>query len=79
MKKAGILLSFLVGMNFVSAQEKPVSETQADLSIVNKTAYNPYRKGAIFLYWGWNRAIYSNSDVHFRGNGYDFTLHNYDS
>ena len=29
MKKAGILLSFLVGMNFVSAQEKPVSETQA--------------------------------------------------
>ena len=36
MKKAGILLSFLVGMNFVSAQEKPVSETQADLSIVNK-------------------------------------------
>ena len=76
MKKAGILLSFLVGMNFVSAQEKPVSETQADLSIVNKITYNPYRKGAIFLYWGWNRAIYSNSDVHFRGNGYDFTLHN---
>ena len=36
MKKAGILLSFLVGMNFVSAQEKPVSEIQADLSIVNK-------------------------------------------
>ena len=37
MKKAGILLSFLVGMNIVSAQEKPVSETQAaDLSIVNK-------------------------------------------
>lgn len=38
MKKAGILLSFLVGMNFVSAQEKPVSETQADLSIVYKIA-----------------------------------------
>ena len=36
MKKAGILLSFLVGMNFVSAQEKPVSEIQADLSMVNK-------------------------------------------
>ena len=76
MKKTAILLSFLVGMNFVSAQEKPVSETQADLSIVYKTAYNPYRKGAIFLYWGWNRALYSNSDVHFRGNDYDFTLHN---
>ncbi len=36
MKKAGILLSFFVGMNFVSVQEKPVSETQADLSIVYK-------------------------------------------
>ncbi len=38
MKKAGILLSFLVGISYVSAQEKPVSETQADLSIVNKNS-----------------------------------------
>ena len=73
MKKTAILLSFLVGMNLVSAQEKPAPVRKADH---NQTAYNPYRKGAIFLYWGWNRAIYSNSDVHFRGNGYDFTLHN---
>ncbi|QVY67584.1 hypothetical protein JOP69_17100 [Polaribacter sp. Q13] len=35
-------------------------------------------KGKFFFYWGWNRANYSNSDIHFKGdNGsYDFTLHN---
>ena len=36
MKKAGILLSFLVGISFVSAQEKPVSETQTDLLLYTK-------------------------------------------
>ena len=57
MKKTAILLSFLVGMNLVSAQEKSVPARKADH---NQTAYNPYRKGAIFLYRGWNRALYSN-------------------
>ena len=31
-------------------------------------------KGKIFLYWGWNRATYSNADISFKGNNYDFTL-----
>jgi hypothetical protein len=31
-------------------------------------------KGKFFVYWGWNRANYSNSDIHFTGNNYDFTL-----
>lgn len=38
--------------------------------------YNPYRKGAVFLFWGWNRAWYSNSDIRFKGTNYDFTLNN---
>ncbi len=33
------------------------------------------RKGKIYLYWGWNRAQYTNSDIHFKGGGYDFTLY----
>jgi len=33
------------------------------------------QKGRIELLWGWNRDTYSNSDIRFRGNGYDFTLH----
>lgn len=32
------------------------------------------KKGKIFLFWGWNTAAYSDSDIHFKGNGYDFTL-----
>lgn len=34
------------------------------------------RKGAMFVFWGWNRAAFSNSDIHFRGQDYDFQLHN---
>lgn len=34
-----------------------------------------HRKGEIFIYWGWNRSIYTNSDIHFKGNSYDFTLY----
>lgn len=26
--------------------------------------------------WGYNRSYYNQSDVHFKGDGYDFTLHN---
>lgn len=32
------------------------------------------KKGKIFLIWGWNTAAYSDSNIHFKGNGYDFTL-----
>ncbi|NVK51385.1 MAG: hypothetical protein HWD85_00510 [Flavobacteriaceae bacterium] len=28
----------------------------------------------MYIYWGWNRANYSNSDIHFKGVDYDFTL-----
>jgi len=37
---------------------------------------NYYRKGNFFIYWGWNRAAYTTSDIHFSGNDYDFTLEN---
>lgn len=30
----------------------------------------------MFIFWGWNRAAFSKSDIRFRGNGYDFTLNN---
>ena len=33
-------------------------------------------KGKFFIYWGWNRADYSNSDIRFKGTNYDFTLQN---
>lgn len=33
-----------------------------------------YKKGTFFAFWGWNRSAYTNSDIHFKGNDYDFTL-----
>jgi hypothetical protein len=32
-------------------------------------------KGSFYFYWGWNRAYYSPSTLHFRGNTYDFQLY----
>ncbi len=34
------------------------------------------RKGKLYMYWGWNQAQYSKSDLHFKGDGYNFTLEN---
>jgi len=31
-------------------------------------------KGKIYAFWGWNRGWYSDSDIHFTGDNYDFTL-----
>ena len=34
------------------------------------------RKGDVSFLWGWNRGWYSNSNIHFSGSDYDFTLEN---
>ena len=35
-----------------------------------------HKKGDFFFYWGWNRSAYTNSDIHFSGDDYRFTLDN---
>ena len=44
----------------------------------NSSAQNTgnYNKGDIYSYWGWNWSWYSKSDIHFKGDNYDFTIHN---
>jgi len=37
--------------------------------------YTAHNKGKIYLYWGGNRGSYTNSDIHFKGANYDFTLY----
>ena len=32
-------------------------------------------KGKMYVIWGWNRASYSDSDITFKGDDYNFTLH----
>lgn len=34
----------------------------------------PTRKGQVFVYWGWNLSDYTNSDITFQGENYNFTL-----
>lgn len=34
-----------------------------------------YKKGTFYALWGWNRSGYTNSDIHFKGKDYKFTLH----
>ncbi len=35
---------------------------------------NPNNKGRLYFFWGWNHSAYSNSDIHFHGNNFNFTL-----
>ena len=60
LKLIGILFLF-ISMTLFSQEEEIEKETN---------------KGKVFIYWGWNRANYSNSDIHFTGENYDFTLSN---
>lgn len=39
------------------------------------TAFKPNQKGNVYFYWGWNKADYTKSDIHFKGTSYDFTLY----
>lgn len=33
-----------------------------------------HKKGKMYILWGWNNTHYENSDIHFKGDNYDFTL-----
>jgi len=35
---------------------------------------NTISKGYLYFYWGWNQSVYTNSDLRFKGNGFDFKL-----
>lgn len=44
------------------------------LSAFSFAQKEPFSKGSVMVFWGWNRAAYTKSDIHFRGNGYNFQL-----
>ena len=46
------------------------SFSQDSLSLEKK-----HQKGKMYFYWGWNRAIYSHSDIQFIGPDHNFTLY----
>jgi hypothetical protein len=58
--KSILLISILIS-SFTFSQD----------TLIKRTSKN---KGTFFVYWGWNRDAYTNSDIHFQGTKYDFTL-----
>lgn len=75
MKKIFKIFVFLfVGLNYVFAQN---SDSTQEISDNYDFSLKPeIKKGTVFVFWGWNRAGFTNSDIRFKGNGYDFTLEN---
>lgn len=63
-----VLFIFFLG-SFVFGQ----NSNEINKEINNKKSFG--EKGTMFVFWGWNRAMFSKSDIHFTGNGYDFVLH----
>ena len=43
---------------------------------ITSEKYTAHNKGKFYIFWGGNRETYSKSDIHFTGNGYDFTINN---
>ena len=72
MKKLFQVFVFVfVGLNFIFGQKKDTARiVRCDLGTPSTS------KGAMFVFWGWNRAGFTNSDIRFKGAGYDFTLEN---
>lgn len=58
---------------FASAQIKK-DTTRAVSTIETRELFK--RKGTFFFYWGYNRSAFSNSDIRFWGDGYDFKMTN---
>jgi hypothetical protein len=60
----------------INAQQSIKDSITSESPTQSKTFFKHIdRKGKLFLTWGWNRSQYSNSNIHFTGSGYSFTLH----
>ncbi len=70
MKKFFAAVVAFVALNTATAQQQNESgETQHK---IDESSF--LKKGKIFVFYGWNRSWYGNSDINFSGNGYQFQL-----
>ena len=73
------LLIVLLGINVLgwsqekTSQEKISIDANDDTTVFGNTNS---RKGQFYFFWGWNHSGYSKSNIHLKGEHYDFTLHN---
>ncbi|MBB4119204.1 hypothetical protein GGR32_001500 [Mesonia hippocampi] len=61
-----IILVLTLALSFQGFSQSEVTSTPKKF-----TAHN---KGKIYVFWGGNRDFFTDSDIHFRGEGYDFEL-----
>ncbi len=71
-----MLFTYLIGSAQVNTDSTIATAPQLKNSIDgNSETRKIYkRKGNLYVYWGYNRAFFSKSDLHFWGEGYDFTI-----
>jgi hypothetical protein len=65
------MLNFKILIIIVLGTIAQYTFAQDPLKSIKYTAHN---KGKFYIYWGGNRDSYSKSDIHFKGDDYDFTL-----
>lgn len=65
MKLLTLFLTIFLASNSINAQE--IKSNSQDFSL-------SANKHKFFFFWGYNRSVYANSDISWKGPGYDFTL-----
>lgn len=73
-KLLSYIIIFFAVLNINAQENKKSTLPVCDLPIIRTST--PFEKGSVLLFWGWNRAVYSDSDIRFKGQGYDFQLNN---
>ena len=66
MKKLVVLLAALA-FTSIYAQDQQMPK---------QIKYTAHNKGKVYFFWGGNRDSYTKSDIHFKGDNYDFTVSN---
>ena len=67
--KKSILFSIL----FFCVLTQPI--LAQDTITASPARFTAHNKGKMYIYWGGNRETFSDSDIHFKGDNYNFTLY----
>ena len=72
-----LLLSLITYYSEAQIRKDSVSAQIDRYAITNLETRQLFkRKGRFFFYWGYNRDAFTKSNIHFKGDGYDFTINN---
>ena len=61
---------FIITIVFLTLSVQFIAQNTSSPNDLSKDS----KKGQLYITWGYNRAFYNKSDIHFKGEGYDFTL-----